>query len=406
MPAYQFKAQDEVGALQNGVIEADSPRLARSVLRGRHWIPLELSIVSEGSLEKRRGQRFSWRRGLSNAQLSLLTRQLATLLAAGLTVEQSLNALIEQTDHELTRQVMAGVRSSVLSGNPLHHALADYPKTFPDIYRALVAAGEQSGELDQVMQKLADYTESRHGLQQRLILAFIYPAIVTLVATGVIIGLMTYVVPQIVGVFQRSHQALPVLTRMLIGASDFLKAWGGYLAVIVVTVIYGGLYALRNPERRLTWHRFLLGLPVFGRLIRTVGSARFASTLAILVGSGVPLLQALRTGGDVVGNQVMRNAVVEATNMVREGASLGRALGREKVFPPVLIHLISSGESSGKLDYMLEKAAVQQENEVSNRVAMLTGMLEPLLIVLMGGVVLIIVLAILLPIISVNQVLR
>lgn len=406
MPAYQFTAQDQTGAVQKGVIEADTPRLARSILRGRQWIPLDIVIVSEKGLDKRSHRQLGWRRGLSNAQLSLMTRQLATLLAAGLTIEQSLNALIEQTDHELTRQVVAGVRSSVLAGNPLHQALAEYPKTFPDIYRALVSAGEQSGELDQVMLKLADYTESRHGLQQRLILAFIYPAIVTLVAAGVIIGLMTYVVPQIVGVFQRSHQALPVLTRMLIGASDFLKAWGVYLVVIIIAAIYGGRYALRNPQRRLAWHRFLLEMPIFGRLIRTLGSARFASTLAILVGSGVPLLQALRTGGEVVGNQVMRNAVVEATNMVREGASLGRSLGRERVFPPVLIHLISSGESSGKLDFMLEKAAIQQENEVGNRVAMMTGMLEPLLIVLMGGVVLVIVLAILLPIINVNQVLR
>ncbi len=410
MPAYRYSAQDVSGLLVSGVLEADTARLARSALREKKLYPVQVDAVGREEVSRGKAPSIAqfgrWRRGLSSAQLSLMTRQFATLLSASLTVEKALSALIDQTENELTRQILAGVRSEVLSGSTLHRALGLYPATFPDIYRALVGAGEQSGELDQVMLKLADYTESKQGLQQRLILAFIYPAIVSLVAFLVIVGLMTYVVPQIVGVFQRTHQALPLLTRLLIGLSNFLLAWGPYLLVIAAGLGYAFQQGLNNPVRRRNWHQLILKMPVIGRLTRNLGSARFASTLAILVSSGVPLLAALRTGADVMGNLVMKQTVENAANLVREGGSLSRSLARDEVFPPVLIHLIASGESSGRLDYMLEKAAVQQESEVTNRIALLTGMLEPLLIVIMGGVVLLIVLAILLPIINVNQLVR
>jgi general secretion pathway protein F len=344
-----------------------------------------------------------WRRRLSGTQLSLITRQFATLLAAGLPVEQTLNALIEQADTDFQRQILAGVRGEVLSGHPLARALQKYPRVFPELYVTLVAAGEQSGRLGEVMERLADYTESHQALRQKVGLAFIYPAIVTLVAGAVVLGLLTYVVPQVVSVFQNTHQTLPWLTRALIGLSDFLRASGWLWLIAFVAVGWAVRRTLRQPGPRLRFHRWLLRLPLVGTMVRGVNSAQLASTLAILVGSGVPLLEALRAGAGVVDNLPMRSAVEEAARRVREGGSLSRALGAAKLFPPMLVHMIASGEASGRLVPMLERAAAQQGREMENRVLGLTSLLEPVLIVLMGVVVLVIVLAILLPIFEMNQ---
>jgi general secretion pathway protein F len=408
MAAFRYETLDATGRESRGVIEADTLRQARANLRDSGLTVISVQAVSQDNLQT--GEGGSWRErfraGISSAQLSLLTRQLATLLAAGLTLEQAFNALIEQSENETVSQVLAGVRAEILAGHTLAQAMAKYERVFPDIYRALVKAGEASGELGQVMLKLADYTESRQALQQKVGLAFVYPAIVTVVALLVVTGLLMYVVPQVVSVFQQSHQSLPLLTRLLIGLSSGLQATWPYLLVLIVTAVFAARFVLQREEIRYQWHLRLLRLPVFGRLVRGINSARMASTLAILAGSGVPLLTALQAATGVVNNLPMRRALEEAAKKVREGVELSRALAVSKLFPPILIHLIASGESSGKLDAMLDRAAIQQEQEVGNYTSILTALLEPVLILSMGGVVLLIVLAILMPIIEMNQMVR
>lgn len=408
MAAFRYEALDAAGRDSRGVIEADSLRHARANLRESGLTVIVVQAVSQDNLQAGAGA--SWRGrlrpGISGAQLGLMTRQLATLLAAGLTLEQALNALIEQSESETAGQVLAGVRGEILAGHTLAQAMEKYERVFPDIYRALVKAGEATGELGHVMSRLADYTESRQALQQKVGLAFVYPAIVTAVALLVVTGLLTYVVPQVVGVFQQSHQSLPLLTRLLIGLSSGLQAAGLYLLALIAGAIFAARMVLQREEIRYRWHLRLLRLPVIGRLVRGVNAARMASTLAILAGSGVPLLASLQAAAGVVNNLPMRRALEEAAKRVREGAELSRALAVSGLFPPILIHLIASGESSGKLDVMLDRAAAQQEQEVGNYTAVLTALLEPALILTMGVVVLLIVLAILMPIIDMNQMVR
>lgn len=408
MAAFRYEALDTAGRDSRGVIEADTLRHARANLRESGLTVIAVQAVSQDNLEAGAGA--SWRErfrsGISSAQLSMITRQLATLLAAGLTLEQVFNALIEQSESETVRQVLAGVRGEILAGHTLAQAMAKYERVFPDIYRALVKAGEASGELGHVMSRLADYTESRHALQQKVGLAFVYPAIVTAVALLVVTGLLMYVVPQVVSVFQQSHQALPLLTRLLIGLSSGLQATWPYLLALIAGGVFAARIVLHREELRYQWHLRLLRLPVVGRLVRGVNAARMASTLAILAGSGVPLLTSLQAAAGVVNNLPMRRALEDASRKVREGVELSRALAASKLFPPILIHLIASGETSGKLDVMLDRAADQQEQEVGNYTSVLTALLEPVLILTMGGVVLLIVLAILMPIIEMNQMVR
>jgi len=408
MAAFRYEALDATGRDSRGVMEADTLRQARANLRESGLTVIAVHAVSQDTLQAGAGA--SWRErfrsGISSTQLSLITRQLATLLAAGLTLEQALNALIEQSESETVGQVLAGVRSEILSGHTLAQAMAKYTNVFPDIYRALVKAGEASGELGQVMSRLADYTESRQALQQKVGLAFVYPAIVTLVALLVVTGLLMYVVPQVVGVFQQSHQTLPLLTKLLIGLSAGLQATWPYLLGLIVAVVFTARMVLQREEIRYQWHLRLLRLPVIGRLVRGVNAARMASTLAILSGSGVPLLVSLQAASGVLQNLPMKRALEDAARKVREGVELSRALAVSKLFPPILIHLIASGETSGKLDSMLERAAIQQEQEVGNYTSVLTALLEPVLILTMGVVVLLIVLAILMPIIDMNQMVR
>jgi len=408
MAAFRYDAIDASGRNSRGVIEADTVRHARSNLRESGLTVITIQLVTQSNLGSGDGSpwRERFRSGLSNAQLSIITRQLATLLAAGLTLEQAFNALIEQTEQETARQILAGVRGEILAGHTLAYALGKYETIFPDIYRALVKAGEATGELGKVMSRLADYTESRQALQQKVGLAFVYPAIVTGVALLVVGGLLIYVVPQVVSVFQQSHQTLPLLTRLMIGLSAGLQATWPYLIAFAVASVFGARLILQREEIRHQWHRQILRLPVIGRLVRGVNAARMASTLAILTGSGVPLLTSLQAATGVVNNLPMRRALEEASKKVREGVELSRALNTSKLFPPILIHLIASGESSGKLDVMLDRAAAQQEQEVSNYTSVLTALLEPILILTMGVVVLLIVLAILMPIIDMNQMVR
>ena len=403
MAGFKYQALDVDGRLKRGVIESDSARQVRANLREQGLIPVEVDALAQptsGVAVK------SSRRGLSVAELALLTRQLATLLGAGLTVEHTLNALIEQAESQQQRQILAAVRGEVLAGQPLARAMSQYPNVFPDLYRTLVDAGEQSGQLSPVLLKLADYTEDRQALRQKVGLAFVYPAIVTLVAIIVVTGLLTYVVPQVIQVFQNTSQSLPLLTRVLIGVSGFLRAYGIYLLGVILLSAWLAWRALKQPALRERFDRMVLRLPIVGRLTRGLNTARLASTLAILVGSRVPLLASLKAGVGVVSNLPMKRALEETQRMVREGSALSRALATRKMFPPMMVHLIASGEASGRLPDMLERAASSQTREVETRIATLVSLLEPLLILAMGVIVLVIVLAILLPIMELNTLVK
>lgn len=406
MPGFKFEALDPAGRLKKGVLEADNERQARQSLREQNMVALEVEAMLDkaGAGAERSLPRS--RRSMSASQLALLTRQLANLIGAGLTIEETLNALIEQAETARGGEILAGIRGQVLAGQPLSKAMESYPRVFPAIYLALVRAGEQSGQINQVLQRLADYIEERQVLRQKVVLAFIYPAILTVVSLLVVTGLLTYVVPQVVAVFRDTHQTLPWLTRALIALSDFLRASGLYWLAGLALAGWGAQRALRNEGVKLRFHRRLLSLPLFGRFVRDTNAARLASTLAILANSGVPLLAALQAGAGVVGNLPLRYAVEDAARMVREGASLSRSLGRAKLFPPAMIHLIASGEASGKLGKMLDQSARQQSQTMQQRLAVLTGLLEPMLILAMGAVVLVIVLAILMPIFEMNQLIK
>lgn len=404
MPAFRYSAVDINGKRKTGVIEADSLRLARTQLRDQGLLPDQVSAVEERTSTPETAHRPTpRRRPIKSSELAILTQQLSTLLAAGLTIEQALSALIEQAPKEALREVLAGVRSGVNEGEPLAQAMARYGEVFDPLYRALVGAGELSGELPSVVGRLAEYCENSESLRQKTLLALLYPAIVTLVAILVIGGLVAYVVPQVVEVFQQSKQALPLLTQLLIAVSGFLRTYWWLLLASVLAAATLFRAALRAPPFALKVHRALLRLPGIGYLVRGVDTVRLAHTLSILIGSGVPMMAALKAGCGVISNRCLRQTLEEASLRVREGVSLSQALGKARLFPPILIHLIASGEASGQLGPMLQRAAQQQEREIQNRIALLTGMLEPLLIVIMGGIVMLIVLAILLPIIDINQ---
>lgn len=401
MGAYRYRAYRADGKEETGLVESDSPRSARAQLRERGLAPLALDeVTAEASGKLKR------RKGLSGSALALLTRQLATLLTAGLPLERALAALIEQSEDASGRELIATVRSDILEGVSLSQALAQRPHAFSTVYRAMVSAGEQSGRLDQILLQLADYLDRRQALQQKVLFALAYPAVVTLVACGVVLALMTYVVPQVVDVFRQTHQSLPLLTRLLVGMSEFLRAAWPLLVAGVAALLWGSVRVMKVPALRHQVHGRLLKLPLLGRLLRGVNAARMASTLAILVSSGVPLLAALDTARALVGLAPMQQAIADASVKVREGSSLAGALGASGLFPPVLIHLIKSGEASGALPSMLARAAEEQERDVERRLTAMTTLFEPLLILGMGVVVLIIVLAIMMPIIDMNQMVR
>ena len=398
MEAFQYQALDAAGRTVSGVVQADTARQARSQLRAQGLLP---SMV--GHVNARERARQVWARGLSAAELSLVTTQMATLLESGLTMEQTLNALIESASEPATREVLTGVKAEVTAGQSLAGALGAYEKSFPDFYRALVHGGEESGALPTVLQHLADYLDARQALKQKASLALLYPVLVTVVALAIVTGLLVYVVPQVVQVFQQSRQTLPLLTRALIVLSEGLRAIWPYIVALIVAMAVAARLALRRETARRGWHAFLLRLPWLGPLIRGINTSRFASTLAILVGGGVPLLSALSSGARVMTNLVMRTALEQSIERVREGASLARALGETHAFSPLLIHLVASGEVSGKLEQMLNRAANLETQALERRLAVFLTLLEPVMILLMGGVVLLIVLAILLPIIEINQ---
>ncbi|MFA7632792.1 MAG: type II secretion system inner membrane protein GspF [Thiohalomonadaceae bacterium] len=403
MGAFEYRALDAAGREKKGVLEGDTARQIRQSLREQGLTPLAVNAVFERE-QKRQSKIFAQR--ISASELALITRQLATLVRSGLPLEETLHTVARQASKPRLRNMLMAVRSKVLEGHTIAAGLDDFPHVFPDLYRATVAAGEHSGHLDRVLERLADYTEARQQLRQKIQLALFYPTILTAMALAVTVALLAYVVPQVVQVFDNIGQQLPALTRGLIALSDFIRNWGLALALLMAATIWLATQLLRRPEYKTRWHALLLRLPLIGQLSRGVNTARFARTLSILSASGVAILDAMHISAQVLDNLPMRTAVEQAAHRVREGSSIHKALAVGDYFPAITLQLIASGEASGQLDNMLERAALNQERELETTIATLMGLFEPLLILVMGGVVLIIVLAILLPIFDLNQLVK
>ena len=406
MPAFRYEAVDSIGATHKGVVNADSAKAARADLRVQGLTPLNVEAIAAQLDAKGVATRRGFGEKLSQVELALFTRQLASLLEAGLPLEQAFTALLEQAERPYVRDLIASIRSEVMGGAAFSDALSRHPRDFAEIFRALVASGEQIGHLARVLTRLADYIERRNALVQKVRLAFTYPAIVTVVAFSIVIFLLTYVVPQIVSVFTNTKQKLPLLTMIMLGVSNFTRAYGIYVLIALIGAFWAWRRALRNPVLKRRWHAWLLTAPIYGKFERSLNTARFASTLAITTGSGVPILRALDTSRDTLSNVAMKELVEQASASVREGVSLARALSAQKHFPPMLIHMIRAGEITGELPAMLERAANSQQQDLERRTLTIAGLLEPVLILAMGVVVLLIVLAVLMPIIEINQLVR
>jgi general secretion pathway protein F len=404
MPAYAFEALDAEGATLKGVIEADTARAARGLLRGRALVPLEVRAVASGEGgSAAQGAALLRRPVFSATTLSIWTRQLAGLVGSGLTLERALTALADEAENERQHHLVAALRAEVNAGSSFAKALARFPREFSDIYVAVVGAGEQSGHLGAVLERLADDLEERQALNAKLLAATLYPAIVTVAAIAIVLLLMTYVVPQVANVFAGTKRALPLLTVAMLALSAFVRSWGLVLLVILAAAFTALRLALRNPAFRARFDAGWLGLPLLGRLSRSYNAARFAGTLAMLAGAGVPILKALQAAAETLGNRAMRADALDALVLVREGAPLASALAQKKRFPGLLGMFARLGEQTGQLPVMLQRAANQLSAEVQRRALQLATLLEPLLIVGMGLVVMLIVLAVLLPIIQLNQ---
>jgi general secretion pathway protein F len=403
--AFEYVAVDPRGSEKRGVLEGDSARQVRAQLREQNLLPVSVTEVAEKSVRGKGGAVV--RRGsLSATDLSLITRQLATLTRSGLPLEEALLAVSQQTEKARAAAIVVAVRSKVMEGRSLADGLGAFPQAFPAIYTATVAAGEQSGRLDAVLERLADYTESRQILQSKIRNAMVYPVLLTVVCVVIVSLLLAYVVPVVVNVFRTGKQQLPLITRGLIWLSDGFRNWWWLILILLVAAWFGFGRWLEQPGARSRWHGLQLKMPIVGKVVRGVNAARFARTLSILTASAVPVLEALRIAGEVVANLPMREAVQEAAIKVREGAPIARSLGASKLYPPMLIHLIASGETSGELESMLERAAANQEREMDGIVNTAVNILGPAMILLMGGVVLLIVLALLLPIFQLNQLVK
>ncbi len=407
MPAYSFEAIDQQGQTRKGVLEADTARSARGMLRAQSLIPLEVAAVgsAEGGSPAARG----WKRAIGGGRvfnattLAVWTRQLAGLVSSGLPLERALTALTDEAESETQRNLVAALRAEVNAGSPFGRALSQHPREFSPIYTAVITAGEQSGNLGLVLERLADDLEQRQALQQKLVGAALYPAIVTLVAIVIVVFLVSYVVPQVANVFAGTKRALPILTVGMLALSDFVRNYGWLMLGVIVLGAIGGRMALTRAAFREKFDAAWLNLPLVGKLSRGYNAARFASTLAMLATAGVPILRALQAASETLGNTAMRADALDALVLVREGAPLASALAQKKRFPGIVSMFARLGEQTGTLPLMLQRAANQLGAEVQRRAMHLATILEPLLIVAMGGVVMLIVLAVLMPIIQLNQ---
>ncbi|MDP4535620.1 type II secretion system inner membrane protein GspF [Alkalimonas collagenimarina] len=402
MAAFEYQALDGRGRKSKGVLEADNARQARQLLRERKLTPLTVEVASRQ--EKAISASKSWfKRKIPTAELALITRQLATLVAAALPIENALLAVAEQCEKPRLKNMLMGVRSKVVEGYSLAEGLAEFPHVFDHLYRSMVAAGEKSGHLDQVLNRLADYTEQRQHMRNQILMASIYPVVMVFVAIAVIAILLSAVVPQITEQFEHMGQQLPLLTRFMIGASDVVRSYGIWilLSILLLAVLIERL--LRRKDMRYRYDQFLLSSALVGKVIRSINTARFARTLSILNASSVPLLEAMRISGDVLSNSYMKQAVAEATLKVREGSSLRNALEQTKLFPPMMLHMIASGEKSGQLNTMLIRTADTLDREFEMTMTVTLEIFKPVVVITLAIIVFLIVLAILLPILELNH---
>lgn len=397
MGAFQYQALKKNGQATKGVVEADSERQARQLLRDQGLIPTHIGAVAQ----QRKGK--TLRGKISPADLALFTRQLATLLDAGIPVEESLRGVSEQTEKDKVRELIIGVRAKVLEGYGLAQAMSQFPQAFPELYRATVASGEQTGHLDNVLEKLADYTENQQQTKQKVQQALIYPLIMIIISTAIISFLLTFVVPKIIEVFTNSGQSLPEMTLLLISLSDFVKNYGLYCLLSIILFLMAFKRSLANTTIKTAWHRILLRIPIASYLIKTVNVSRYIHTFGILFAAGVSVLETMRVAASLVSNEMMREAFNNAAIKVREGGGISEALKETGYISPMALHLIASGEKSGQLSNMMERSAIQLDNEVKRLIDTSLSLLEPLVILLMGAIVLFIVLATLLPIFSMEQ---
>ena len=405
MPVYQFQALDAQGRTRKGTLEADTLKAARAALRAQQLVPMQVQALNAEQLARGSGlnRALFVPKAFNSTALAVWTRQLAGLVSAGLPIERALLALAEESDNERQRQLVTALRSEVNAGSSFAKALQQHPREFSPIYTAVIAAGEHSGGLGAVLLSLADDLEAQQELRSKLIGASLYPGIVTLVAIVIVVFLLTYVVPQVANVFASSKRTLPLLTTLMLALSDFVRHWGWLLALLLA----GGVTALVQLRKRDSFRQRLdalwLRLPVVGVLARNFNAARFAGTLAMLVQAGVPILKALQAASETLSNRAMQVDAEDAIVLVREGAPLASALAQKKRFPTLVSMFARLGEQTGQLPVMLGRAATQLGNEVQRRAIRLATILEPLLIVMMGLVVMLIVLAVLMPIIQLNQ---
>lgn len=402
MPAFRFEALDAAGKTVSGLVDADTAKSARAQLRGQKMVPLTVDLVN--TVEENSASRSSLftPRIFNSSTLSIWTRQLSGLVVAGLPLERALTAMTDEAEDPKQRELMAHLRAEVNAGAPFAQSLKGAPREFDEVYRGVVAAGEQSGQLGIVLEKLATDLEEQQQLRSKLIGATLYPAIVSVFAIVIVVALLVFVVPQVAEVFSSSKQTLPFLTRFMLGLSDIMVKWGWLMLLIVVVSVASLIYALRGEAFRLKFDSFWLTLPIIGRLSKGYNAARFAGTLAMLAGSGVPILKALQAAAETLSNRAMRADALDALVQVREGAPLASALAAKKRFPGLLSMFARLGEQTGQLPVMLQRAAQQLSTEVQRRALALATIMEPLLIVVMGLLVMLIVMSVMLPIMQMN----
>ncbi|MFT5481520.1 MAG: general secretion pathway protein F [Halieaceae bacterium] len=404
MTAYSYRALDEQGKMVKGVLEGDSERQVRGQLRTRKLRPVNVQKSEEKTVGN--GWRSWFEPTIKAGELALVTRQMATLVQSNLPLDECLRATAEQTRKPRIKSLLLQVRSRVVEGHTLAYALGEFPGVFDELFCAMVKAGEHAGFLGTVLDQLADYTEQRQYTRQKLQMAMIYPFILVGVAVSVVIALMAFVVPKLIDVFAHTQTELPPLTVALIASSDYIREYGVVTLVVLMALAVAWKRALKDPVRRKRWHRVLLRIPVISGFVTAVDTARFATTLSILMASGVPLLEALRIASAVLSNLVLRESGMALAERVQEGSSLHRAMQQSGRFPPMMVHMVASGEASGELEAMLARTATNQERELEMSLGTLSGIFEPLMVVMMGGMVLLIVLAILLPIFDLNTMVR
>lgn len=401
MAAFDYQAVDSRGKNKKGVIEGDTPRHVRSLLREQGLMPIEVTASLQKSKQENKTSRFGGKK-ISASELALITRQLSTLVESGLPIEEALMAVGEQCEKNSLKSMVMAVRTKVTEGYGLAESMAEFPQIFNHLFRAMVAAGEKSGHLDKVLDRLADYTEQRQQLRSQLIQALVYPIIMTVVATSVIAILLTAVVPKIVGQFEHMGANLPGTTKLLIASSDFLRDYGLVIVLVVAALMLVWSQLLKKATFKFAYHKHFLALPGIGKVAKSINTARFARTLSILTASAVPLLESMKISGEVLDNLFIKQSVKESADKVREGASLRVSLEQTKLFPPMMLHMIASGEKSGQLEHMLGRAADNQDREFEAIVNISLKAFEPALMVVMAGIVLFIVMAILQPILQLN----